>query len=135
MQSIKSMYRCLEFIVHNLSMLDILDNSVNKNEQEIAKRAKDILLKNYVEAPTIPQLAKLCATNDFKLKKAFKNVYKTTIYSYIQKLRLEKANLLLKEDNLSIKEVARSVGYSHSGYFAKLFFKTYGVYPKDIISF
>jgi len=133
MQSIKCMYRCLEFIVHNLDMLDIINNSVSIDEQNIAKRAKNILLKNYATPPTIAKLAKMCATNEFKLKKAFKNVYKTTIYSYIQKLRLERANLLLKEDTLSIKEVANSVGYKHSGYFAKLFFKTYGVYPKDII--
>jgi len=133
LQSIKCMYRCLEFIVHNLDMLDIIDSSVSLDEQQIAKRAKDILLKSYTNAPTIAKLAKMCATNEFKLKRAFKNVYKITIYGYIQKLRLERANLLLKEDTLSIKEVAKSVGYNHSGYFAKLFFKTYGVYPKDII--
>ena len=134
MQSIKCMYRCLEFIVHNLSILDIIDKSISQDEQQIAKRAKDILLKHYVDAPTIKELARECATNEFKLKKVFKKVYKTTIYSYIQRLRLERANLLLKEDSLSIKEVANSVGYTHAGYFAKLFFKTYGVYPKDIKS-
>ncbi len=132
MQSIKCMYRCLEFIVHNLSLLDIIDKSISKDELEVAKRAKDILLKSYVEPPTIAKLSKMCATNEFKLKKSFKRVYKTTIYGYIKKLRLERANLLLKEDTLSIKEVAKSVGYTHSGYFAKLFFKTYGVYPKDL---
>ena len=132
MQSIKCMYRCLEFIVHNLGMLDIIDKSVSIDDIKVAKRAKDILLKNYVNPPTINTLAKMCATNEFKLKRAFKSVYKITIYSYIQKLRLDRANLLLKEESLSIKEVAKSVGYSHSGYFARLFFKTYGVYPKDI---
>ena len=134
MQSIKCMYRCLEFIVHNLGMLDIIDSKIPQDEQKIAKRAKDILLSNYVNPPTINTLAKQCATNECKLKRAFKAVYKTTIYSYIQRLRLERANLLLKEESLSIKEVANSVGYRHSGYFAKLFFKTYGVYPKDIIT-
>ena len=133
MQSIKCMYRSLEFIVHNLNMLDIIDNKVALDDQKIAKIAKDILLSNYAQPPTIKTLAKMCATNECKLKKAFKAVYKTTIYAYIQRLRLERANLLLKEDTLSIKEVANSVGYRHSGYFAKLFFKTYGVYPKDII--
>ena len=134
MQSIKCMYRCLEFIVHNLSMLNIIDKSIDKESIKIAQRARDILLKDYISPPTIKQLAKECATNEFKLKKAFKSVYKSTIYSYIQHLRLKKANLLLKEDSLTIKEVANSVGYTHSGYFAKLFFKTYGVYPKDIIT-
>jgi len=132
MQSIRCMYRCLEFIVHNLSMLDIIDTKLSLDDINLAKRAKDILLKRYVNPPTIKELAKECATNEFKLKKVFKSVYKSTIYSYIQTLRLKRANLLLKEENLTIKEVANSVGYSHNGHFAKLFFKTYGVYPKDI---
>ncbi len=132
MQSIKCMYKTLEFIVRSLSNLDIIDKSINLDEQTIAKRAKDILHKNYIYAPTIKELAKLCATNECKLKKSFKKVYKNTIYGYIQELRLKRANLLLKEEHLSIKEVANAVGYSHSGYFAKLFFRRYGIYPKDI---
>jgi AraC-like DNA-binding protein len=132
MQSIKCMYRSLEFIVHNLSMLDIIDETLSKEAKEIAKRAKNILLTNYVEPPTIKMLSKMCATNEFTLKQAFKAAYNTTIYKFIQKQRLERANLLLKEGNLSIKEVANCVGYSHSGYFAKLFFKNYGVYPKEV---
>ena len=132
MQSIKCMYRALEFLVHNFSMLDIIDESVDKSYKEIAFRAKKILLANYEKPPTINKLAKLCATNECTLKQAFRATYNTTIYKFIQKERLERANLLLKEDSLSIKEVANAVGYSHSGYFAKLFFKNYGVYPKEI---
>ncbi|SFV90840.1 transcriptional regulator, AraC family [hydrothermal vent metagenome] len=47
--------------------------------------------------------------------------------------RLEEANLLLKEEKLTIGEVAKRVGYSHQGHFSKLFFATYGVYPKELI--
>ena len=60
----------------------------------------------------------MCATNESKLKKIFKKVYKTTIYGYIQKLRLEKANLLLKEQSLNIGEIAKEVGYKHQGHFS-----------------
>jgi AraC-like DNA-binding protein len=60
-------------------------------------------------------------------------VYVLTIYAYIQKLRLEKANILLKEDSLSIGEIAKKVGYKHQGHFSKLFFESYGIYPKELI--
>jgi AraC-like DNA-binding protein len=122
----------IELLMHRFSLLDIIDPMIGVDEVKIAKRAKNYLLKTFCDPPTIQELSHICATNESKLKKSFKKVYKTTIYSYIRKLRLEEANLLLKEQNLSIKEVANMVGYRHQGHFSKLFFESYGVYPKDL---
>lgn len=133
MNSIRYEHNVIEFIIHRFSLLDIYENDINEEEFQIAKNAKDYLLKNYVSAPTIHDLAHICATNESKLKVIFKQVYKITIYNYIQKLRLEKANLLLKDKVLNIGEIAKDVGYKHQGHFSKLFFETYGVYPKDLL--
>ena len=132
MQSIRCMHRVMELIIHQFSLLDMLDKSIDSQDLDIALRAKNQLLNSFVEPPTIKQLARLCATNEFKLKKAFKRVYKSTIYAYVQNLRLKEANLLLKEELMSIGEIAKRVGYKHQGHFSKLFFKSFGVYPKDL---
>ena len=133
MNSIISEHRAIEYMIHRFSLLEQMDeNEFTPEEIEIASRAKQIILQNYKNPPTIKELAHLCATNDFKLKKYFKKVHKTTIYGYVQKLRLEKANLLLREKLLSVKEIATEVGYKHQGHFSAIFFKTYGVYPKDL---
>ena len=131
--SIKCEHNIIELIMHRFSLLDIIDKMINQQEREIATKAKNHLLKTFINPPTIPKLSHICATNESKLKKSFKKVYKTTIYSYIQKLRLKEANLLLKEQSLSIKEVALKVGYKHQGHFSKLFFENFGVYPKDLL--
>jgi AraC-like DNA-binding protein len=131
--SIKCEHNIIELIMHRFSLLDIIDKTINQQEREIATKAKNHLLKTFINPPTIPKLSHICATNESKLKKSFKKVYKTTIYSYIQKLRLKEANLLLKEQSLSIKEVALKVGYKHQGHFSKLFFENFGVYPKDLL--
>jgi len=131
--SIKCEHYVLEFLIHRLSLLDIIDPTISKDELEIAQRAKNNLLKNFANPPTISELAHLCATNESKLKITFKKVYKTTIYSYIQKRRLEVANLLLKEQVLTIGEISKKVGYRHQGHFSKLFFQNFGVYPKDLL--
>jgi AraC-like DNA-binding protein len=133
MQSIRCMHRVMEFITHRFSLLDMPNKEIDKEEQEIALRAKSQLLSSFRTPPTIEVLAHLCATNESKLKKVFKKVYKSTIYSYIQQLRLEEANLLLREEMMTIGEVAKRVGYKHQGHFSKLFFETYGVYPKDLL--
>ncbi len=123
----------LEFMIHRFKLLDIYDNTLSDDALCISKSAKDILLRSFVNPPDIKTLAHLCATNETKLKIVFKKRYKTTIHSYIQKLRLEKANILLKEQILNIGEITKEVGYKHQGYFSKLFFKYYGVYPKDLL--
>ena len=133
MRSILCMYRIMEFITHRFSLLDMLDKQIPKDDLEIALRAKSQLLQNFKNPPTIEKLAHLCATNESKLKKVFKGVYKSTIYSYIQKLRLEEANLLLREEQMTIGEIAKRVGYKHQGHFSKLFFGVYGVYPKNLL--
>jgi AraC-like DNA-binding protein len=133
MQSIRAEHRVMEFMIHRFSLLDILVAGVTKEELALASRAKEILLKDFREAPTAEILAHLCATNTSKLKKVFKKVYELTLYAYVQKLRLKEANLLLKEQDLTIGEIAKQVGYKHQGHFSKLFFSTYGVYPKELI--
>ncbi len=133
MNSIRCERNILEFMIHRFKLLDMLDDELSNDEICISRSAKAILLCSFTTPPSIEILAHLCATNESKLKKVFKKVYKTTIYGYIQKLRLEKANLLLKEQYLNIGEIAKEVGYKHQGHFSKLFFEFYGVYPKDLL--
>jgi len=133
MNSIRCEHNILEFMIHRFDLLDMTNDELSDDEICISRASKDILLRSFNSPPSIEVLAHLCATNESKLKKVFKKVYKTTIYGYIQKLRLEKANLLLKEQSLNIGEIAKKVGYKHQGHFSKLFFEVYGVYPKDLL--
>lgn len=133
MQSLRAEHKVIEFMIQRFSLLDIFSQSLSKEELALASRAKDALLQNFISPPTLAELAHICATNESKLKIVFKKVYKTTIHMYTQKLRLEEANLLMKEENLTIGEIASRVGYKHQGYFSKLFFSTYGVYPKELM--
>lgn len=133
MNSIIGEHRAIEYMIHRFSLLEFpMPEQHTDEEIKIAGEAKAIILQNYKTPPSVKELARLCGTNDFKLKKHFKKVYQTTIYVYIQKLRLEKANLLLRENLLSVSEIANEVGYKHQGHFSAIFFKAYGVYPKDL---
>ena len=131
-KSLKAEYRVIEFLIDRLSLLDIFDERLSEEEKRVALKAKNILLKKFTTNIDIKDLAHLCATNETKLKKVFKKVYKTTIHNYILFLRLNRANQLLKDEELSISEIAKRVGYKHQGYFSRLFFKRFGVYPKEL---
>jgi len=133
MQSIRAEHHVTEFMIHRFSLLDYFSEEIDAESLALASRAKTILLQDFIHPPTIESLAHLCATNESKLKKVFKQVYHTTLHAYVQKLRLDEANLLLREEDLTIGEIAKKVGYKHQGYFSKLFFATYGVYPKALM--
>ncbi len=122
-----------EQMIYRFYKLELEGMSVDKNELKIAMDAKEILLKEYVNPPKLAYLSTLCATNKTKLQYAFKEVYKMSIPEYVKKLRLEKANILLKDKIMTIGEVAKAVGYQHQGNFSKLFFEAYGMSPKEIL--
>ena len=133
MKSLRAQELVIEFMIHRFGLLDIVPETIREEERLLAKRARAMLLENFVNPLSIEEMSHRCATNSSKLKKVFKKVYHTTIYGYVQRLRLEEANLLLKEHRLTIGEVARRVGYRHQGHFSKLFFEMYGVYPKELV--
>ena len=127
--SLKAELMSLEIVAHFLQMLKFNLDGFETQELELANRAKELLLKDFVKPPTIKELAKLCQTNETKLKKVFKKVCNNTIYGYIQDLRLNRACYLLKVEGYRVGEACRAVGYSHQGNFAKLFKEKYKVEP------
>jgi len=132
MRSLRGEHRVVELMLHRLGRLELLPTEQATELSEIADRARKILEKEFADPPTIEILAHRCATNASKLKKAFKHTYKTTIYGYIQHLRMEEASILLREERLSIGEVASRVGYRHQGHFSRLFHTMYGIYPREL---
>jgi AraC family transcriptional regulator, transcriptional activator of the genes for pyochelin and ferripyochelin receptors len=106
---------------------------LRKRDMELIIEARNRLLSNLIEPPTIRELAHLTGTNENKLKKGFKLLYNTSINKLLQNERLSKAKLLIAEENYPIREIARMVGYKHSGHFTSKFKKKFGVLPKEYI--
>lgn len=107
--------------------------SLNSDEEKTLLKAKMILLSRMQNPPSIKELAHLCGTNDFWLKKNFKLFFKDTIYQPLAKERLKLAFALLKQNDISIKEAASIVGYTNAAHFAKIFKGTFGFLPSELI--
>lgn len=65
-----------------------------------------------------------------KLKQGFKQRYNTSIYTYVIKLKMEKAETMLAE-NHTVKEMAEILGYKSVSHFISTFKKTFGYTPKQ----
>jgi AraC family transcriptional regulator, transcriptional activator of the genes for pyochelin and ferripyochelin receptors len=106
---------------------------LRKRDMELIIEARNRLLNNLIKPPTIRELAHLTGTNENKLKKGFRLLYNTSINKLLQNERLSKAKLLIAEEAYPIKEIAKMVGYRHSGHFTSKFKKKFGVLPKEYI--
>ncbi len=103
--------------------------SYSRGEFDRLKLARTILEQEYSDPPTILDLSRRIGLNDFKLKRGFKDLWGTTIFGYVRKLRMEKARALLEAGNYNVTEVALETGHSCLGHFAAAFKKTFGVVP------
>ncbi|MEH2213298.1 helix-turn-helix transcriptional regulator [Nostoc sp.] len=94
-------------------------------------QAKEILLGNLEDPPSLIELARQVGLNDFKLKRGFRQVFGTSAFKYLHDYRLEKARQLLVLGEMKVEEVAFRVGFDSRSYFASAFRKKFGLNPKQ----
>ncbi|MDF5709474.1 MAG: AraC family transcriptional regulator [Nostoc sp. S4] len=101
------------------------------NEIERLHHAKAILNQTLPNPPSLLNLAKQIGLNDFKLKQGFREVFGTTVLGYVQSLRLEQAQQLLRDTNLTVAEIASQVGYESITHFRYLFKRQFAITPRE----
>jgi AraC-like DNA-binding protein len=99
---------------------------------EAIKSARDILLSNLIDPPSLEELGALVGMRSTKLKLGFKHVFGRTSFNYLRERRLEFAKDLLAQGKLSIEEVGRATGFPNASHFTQAFQKHYGVLPKTV---
>lgn len=105
---------------------------LRKYDLEKIQAARDFLIKDLVDAPTIEELSKKVGINRQKLKQGFKKVFDKTINNYLRDERMECASILLLH-GLSVRQTATEVGYVNQSHFTKRFKERYGILPKDYL--
>lgn len=93
---------------------------------------KKILDQNLEENRSIAQLALSVGINQTKLKQGFKELFGETVFGYLTKIRMQKAEELLLEGKLSVSEIATLVGYQHAQHFTAAFKKMKDYLPSDV---
>ncbi|MGI0484073.1 helix-turn-helix transcriptional regulator [Pantanalinema rosaneae CENA516] len=95
-------------------------------------QAKEILLQQFENPPSLMALARQVGLNDCTLKRGFKQVFGTTVFGYLHQYRMEQARSLLLNKQCSVTEVARRVGYNNACAFSTAFRKKFGVSPRSV---
>ena len=107
--------------VHKLSQQDI------ESIQTVASYLSD----HYAFDIPLERLTQIACMGTTKLKSCFKKYHDCTITEYIQQRRMSQAEYLLAYTELTVGQVAQTVGYSTSSRFAELFRKSTGLLPLE----
>ncbi|MBP1743192.1 MAG: hypothetical protein H6Q58_170 [Firmicutes bacterium] len=86
---------------------------------------------NYQEEIQLQQCAEKFHTSSSYIARMFKKYNNTNFSAYLNDLRIKKAKELLKETDLTIKEVAYKAGYNNLNYFYRMFKKSTGITPNE----
>lgn len=103
------------------------------NKKYVVEQIVSYFEDHYSEKISLDRIAENMYLSTFYISKIFKTETGDTPIHRLIKIRLEKAREILEKDaDLSIKEVADRVGYKDVYHFSKQFKKHYGISPSKI---
>lgn len=93
---------------------------------------RDFIIHNLTSTHSLLDLAHQVGTNEFILKKGFKELFGTTVFSFWANEKMEFAKQLLIEQEFTIGEVADRIGYKNPRHFSTAFKKKFGISPSNL---
>lgn len=100
---------------------------VGFSDRDKIYQARDIICSEYLNPPSLHDLALRVGTNECTLKAGFKEAFRTTVFNYLFDYRMNIAIHYLLDTNKSIGEVAGLVGYEHQAHFCTAFKRKFNV--------
>ena len=122
-------------------LLLLLSRSVTDAGHDAAHRGLTIeglmvyVEENYSDDFSLADLARLCDLSAGYLSRAFRQTCGTPLFEYINRIRIQKACLLLKRSNMPVIEIAYAVGYNNLSFFNRYFRKLMRVSPSQYRNF
>lgn len=122
-------FRCkqIELIYRFFSLL--LQRSPKQSNYDIAESAKKIIDYNFERNLTVREISNTLHVNAAYLTRKFAQKYGIAPKEYLIDKRMENAKRLLGKTNVSIKEIAASIGCVDQLYFSRIFKKKEGMSP------
>lgn len=105
-----------------------------KADARLIQKVYDYILANLGgPLPSLKELARKFATNEFKLKDGFRHFFQTSIYQFYTEERLKSACLMMRQTDMPLKNIALLNGFNSYPNFSRTFKKHYGVPPSEMV--
>ncbi|MBC9787593.1 helix-turn-helix transcriptional regulator [Carnobacterium maltaromaticum] len=114
-------------------------DSINEVPQLIEKKeitdAKHYIKMNLHRTITLDETAKKVFLSPYYFSKLFKAETGITFVAYVSQQKMVQATELLRHSDISISQIAKSLGFNQTSYFSRIFKKEYAMTPKEFRSF
>lgn len=107
---------------------------VDEDNVKRIRRAKELIIANMAEPPSLNELAQEVGLSLKRLKEGFKQIYGDSVYSFLFDYKMEYARRLLDSGQYNVNEIGLRIGYSTSSHFIAAFRKKYGTTPKKYMT-
>ena len=97
------------------------------------KRAKQLVIANMAEPPTLQEIADEVGLTVSKLKDGFKHIYGESVFNFLFDYKMEFARKQLLSRSYNVAEISHQIGYSTPSHFIHAFKKKYGTTPKQYV--
>jgi transcriptional regulator GlxA family with amidase domain len=95
------------------------------------EEAVGIVEAEYASDLSLDDIARRVASSRRQLQRAYSEIGRTTFRQHLARVRMARAAEMLGGGSLTVREVARRVGYRQPAQFAKAFRRHIGVAPSD----
>lgn len=122
----------LRSLMHTLFILLARNPNLKSNEYVkniCTETAIEHIRKNFGSNITLSSVAKMCAVSPEHMSRTFKRETGFGFSEYLTHVRLQHAEYLLKNSNLSITETAHRCGFGDGNYFSVIFKRNFGITP------
>lgn len=110
-------------------------SSINKGSTDhthhLIKRAVEYIENNYSKDISLDDISKELNLSSYYFSKLFKDEKGENFVEFLTTTRVEKAKELMKDPDMSIKEISSICGYTDPNYFSRIFKKVTGYTPTE----
>ncbi len=106
---------------------------VDEDNVRRIRKAKEIIIAQMAEPPTLTELSEEIGLSLKKLKEGFKQVYGEPVFGFLFEYKMDYARKMLESGQYNVNEVGHRVGYSTASHFISAFKKKYGTTPKKYL--
>ena len=89
------------------------------------------LANHYMQDISLEEAAEAMGMSSFYFSRFFRTAYNRTFLEYLTSYRIERAEELLRQTDIPVREIAPRVGYTDANYFTKVFKRHCGCTPTD----
>ena len=107
-------------------------SELGRRDIDRVKEAYHILLTRLDHPPGLIDLSRMVGLNRNKLNRGLRALYGDTAFNLLRRARLAAARSLLKSSDLSLSEIALTVGYNSQANFTTAFHRHYGKTPGTV---